>query len=62
MVGLFSLYIRPLLTTRTLIFENLRKALDMRSRARLGQEYVAMLKVLVAKDKKVRVQDKTLVN
>lgn len=38
-----------------------RKALDYRSRARLGQEYVQMLTKIVAKDKKLRVVDKSQV-
>ena len=39
-----------------------RKALDYRSRARLGQEYVQMLTKMVAKDKKAKVADKSQVS
>jgi spore coat polysaccharide biosynthesis predicted glycosyltransferase SpsG len=39
-----------------------RKALDYRSRARLGQEYVQMLTTIVAKDKKAKVADKSQVS
>jgi hypothetical protein len=37
------------------------KALDARSKARLGQEYVVMLKTLVARDKTQKLLDKNAV-
>ena len=37
------------------------KALDARSKARLGQEYVVMLKTLVARDKTQKLLDKKAV-